>query len=588
MNIHVKLLLSALLTLTISACGGGGGGGGSEPPTYPEPPADTTPPVITLVGASSLSLEIGDTYEELGATATDDTDGDISSDIVIDSSAVDESSLGDYSVTYNVSDSAGNQAEEKTRIVSVVETASPVDTTPPVITLKGDNPQTINVNTAYAEAGATAEDDIDGDISESIVIDTSNLKTDAVGSYDISYNVSDSAGNQAATVVRVVSVIDPAASATKTSVLTSIVDTIVVPNYKLLSESAEDFAGIDGPLSTYCDSIGTSSENEMHLAAQEAWLTLMRHVQKAELGNFGPGAKNNQALRNNINFHFDDQQLSTCATDVAVVRANDDSSYDVSVTTGNQRSIAATEYLLFNDDLNHTCASNVSSVSAWNELPDLDRKQQRCHLNKLIASDVAANANQIHTDWSSYRDGFLDPGEIGTNFELMTDALFYFEKISKSTKLNGPLGVDGLCPEDNLTCPELLESPFSETTLHNVKTNAEQLLEIFDAGLDDLADETSGNDWSATFKTLISDVINEINVMVAADGYVSLKHFVDQIDTSNDETACANAFNNPDVASEFPACNLAGMMKRITDDLKIEFVTYLGVDLPESTGGDTD
>ena len=145
-----------------------------------------------------------------------------------------------------------------------------------------------------------------------------------------------------------------------------------------------------------------------------------------------------------------------------------------------------------------------------------------------------------------------------------------------------------VCPEDNLTCPELLESPFSETTLHNVKTNAEQLLEIFDAGLDDLADETSGNDWSATFKTLISDVINEINVMVAADGYVSLKHFVDQIDTSNDETACANAFNNPDVASEFPACNLAGMMKRITDDLKIEFVTYLGVDLPESTGGDTD
>ena len=50
----------------------------------------------------------------------------------------------------------------------------------------------------------------------------------------------------------------------------------------------------------------------------------------------------------------------------------------------------------------------------------------------------------------------------------------------------------------------------------------------------------------------------------------------------------SNAFNNPDVASEFPACNLAGMMKRITDDLKIEFVTYLGVDLPESTGGDTD
>ena len=587
MNVHVKLLLSSVLILTISACGGGGGGG-SEPPTYPEPPADTTPPVITLVGASSLSLEIGEAYEELGATATDDTDGDISSDIVIDSSAVDESSLGDYSVTYNVSDSAGNQAEEKVRTVSVVETAGPVDNTPPVITLIGDNPQTIDLNAAYTELGATATDDIDGDISDSIVIDVSAVSTNIVGSYDVIYSVSDSAGNQAEPVARVVSVVDPNATATKISVLTAIVDNIVVPNYKDLSETSEVFAHSTGPLASYCDSIGSDSEAAELASAKESWLQLMQTLQKAELGNFGPGAKNNNALRNNVNFHSDEQQLSTCATDVAVVRANDDSSYDVAVTTGNQRSVAAVEYLLFNPDLKHTCASNVSAVSAWNELPEINRKQQRCHLNKLIATDVAANAAQIHTDWSSYREGFLDPGEIGTNFELMTDALFYFEKISKSTKLNGPLGVDGLCPEDNLTCPELLESPFSETTLHNVKTNAEQLLEIFDAGLDDLADETSGNDWSATFKTLISDVINEINVMVVADGYVSLKHFVDQIDTLNDETACANAFNNPDVASEFPACNLAGMMKRITDDLKIEFVTYLGVDLPESTGGDTD
>ena len=588
MNVNVKLLLSSLLILTISACGGGGGGGVSEPPTYQEPPADTTPPVITLVGASSLSLEIGETYEELGATATDDTDGDISSDIVIDSSAVDESSLGDYSVTYNVSDSAGNQAEEKVRTVSVVETAGPVDNTPPVITLIGDNPQTVDLNAAYTELGATATDDIDGDISDSIVIDVSAVSTNIVGSYDVIYSVSDSAGNQAEPVARVVSVVDPNATATKISVLTAIVDNIVVPNYKDLSEKSEVFAHSTGPLVSYCDSIGSDSEAAELASAKESWLQLMQSLQKAELGNFGPGAKNNNALRNNVNFHSDEQQLSTCATDVAVVRANDDSSYDVAVTTGNQRSVAAVEYLLFNPDLKHTCASNVSAVSAWNELPEINRKQQRCHLNKLIATDVAANAAQIHTDWSSYREGFLDPGEIGTNFELMTDALFYFEKISKSTKLNGPLGVDGLCPEDNLTCPELLESPFSETTLHNVKTNAEQLLEIFDAGLDDLADETSGNDWSATFKTLISHVINEINVMVAADGYVSLKHFVDQIDTSNDEIACANAFNNPDVASEFPACNLAGMMKRITDDLKIEFVTYLGVDLPESTGGDTD
>ena len=269
MNVHLKLLLSSVLILTISACGGGGGGG-SEPPTYPEPPADTTPPVITLVGASSLSLEIGEAYEELGATATDDTDGDISSDIVIDSSAVDESSLGDYSVTYNVSDSAGNQAEEKVRTVSVVETAGPVDNTPPVITLIGDNPQTVDLDAAYTELGATAIDDIDGDISDSIVIDVSAVSTDIVGSYDVIYSVSDSAGNQAEPVARVVSVVDPNATATKISVLTAIVDNIVVPNYKDLSEKSEVFAHSTGPLASYCDSIGSDSEAAELASAKES------------------------------------------------------------------------------------------------------------------------------------------------------------------------------------------------------------------------------------------------------------------------------------------------------------------------------
>ncbi|MCP4966566.1 MAG: DUF5011 domain-containing protein [bacterium] len=166
---------------------------------------DTTVPVITLVGANPQTIEVGTAYSELGATASDNYDGDISGLIVIDASAVDTGVIGGYSVTYNVTDSQGNPAAVATRTVNVV------DTTPPVITLVGANPQTIEVGSGYVELGATASDNIDGDISGSIVIDTVGVNTSTVGAYAVTYNVTDSQGNDAVEVTRTVNVVDTVA-----------------------------------------------------------------------------------------------------------------------------------------------------------------------------------------------------------------------------------------------------------------------------------------------------------------------------------------------------------------------------------------
>ncbi|HIC30888.1 MAG TPA: DUF5011 domain-containing protein [Flavobacteriaceae bacterium] len=81
---------------------------------------DTTPPVITLTGASTINLEVGDTYTELGATATDNEDGDISSSIAI-TGTVNTNAAGTYTRFYNVSDSAGNAATQVTRTVIVTQ-----------------------------------------------------------------------------------------------------------------------------------------------------------------------------------------------------------------------------------------------------------------------------------------------------------------------------------------------------------------------------------------------------------------------------------------------------------------------------------
>ncbi|PKH51149.1 secretion protein [Tenacibaculum sp. Bg11-29] len=81
---------------------------------------DTEVPVLTLLGDSVVSLNIGDAYTDLGASALDNIDGDISGNIVT-TGAVDVNAAGTYTLTYNVSDAADNVAVSIIRTVNVNE-----------------------------------------------------------------------------------------------------------------------------------------------------------------------------------------------------------------------------------------------------------------------------------------------------------------------------------------------------------------------------------------------------------------------------------------------------------------------------------
>jgi len=165
---------------------------------------DIIAPVITLKGANPQRLTVGDPYTELDAIAIDNIDGDISALIETDSSAVNTAVAGSYEVTYKVSDQAGNAAIEMIRIVKV-EAASVADIIAPIISLIGDNPQTLTIGASYIELGAMALDNVDDDLSALIDIDSSAVNTAVAGSYEVTYKVSDQAGN-VAEMIRMVKV----------------------------------------------------------------------------------------------------------------------------------------------------------------------------------------------------------------------------------------------------------------------------------------------------------------------------------------------------------------------------------------------
>ena len=150
-------------------------------------PPDTTPPVITLLGANPLTVEVGvGVYSELGASATDD-DPLFSGVVTVGGDTVDVDVVGGYVVTYTASDPSGNTTVES-RMVDVV------DTTAPVVTLNGVSPQTVEVGSLYSELGASATDN-DPLFSGVVTVGGDTVDVDVVGGYVVTYTASDPSGN---------------------------------------------------------------------------------------------------------------------------------------------------------------------------------------------------------------------------------------------------------------------------------------------------------------------------------------------------------------------------------------------------------
>ena len=85
---------------------------------------DNEKPEIKLNGEENMSLYLGSTYEEKGATAEDNYDGDLTSKIEIEGN-VDTSVLGEYKINYKVIDTAGNE-NVMIRNITVKEKPAPL------------------------------------------------------------------------------------------------------------------------------------------------------------------------------------------------------------------------------------------------------------------------------------------------------------------------------------------------------------------------------------------------------------------------------------------------------------------------------
>ncbi len=142
---------------------------------------DTTAPIITLRTDPDAYTVPNQAYIEEGYSAMDACDGDITQQV--------QRRVEGGQVIYTVTDASGNRAEAVRSIVYR-------DPIAPQITLLGQQQLTITAGTVYEEAGMTAEDNCDGDLTQQVQI-AGTVDYCIPGIYILTYRVMDAAGNMA-------------------------------------------------------------------------------------------------------------------------------------------------------------------------------------------------------------------------------------------------------------------------------------------------------------------------------------------------------------------------------------------------------
>jgi hypothetical protein len=156
---------------------------------------DVTPPTITAPSSVSVNTDTG-SCAATGVALGTPTIVDNCSGATVTNNAPSSFPKGTTTVTWTVTDASGNTAHAS-------QTVTVSDHQAPTLTLAGANPMTVECHTGFTDPGATATDNCDA-VTVSV---SGSVNPNVVGSYALTYAVSDTSGNTS-TATRIVNVVD--------------------------------------------------------------------------------------------------------------------------------------------------------------------------------------------------------------------------------------------------------------------------------------------------------------------------------------------------------------------------------------------
>jgi predicted lipoprotein len=332
---------------------------------------------------------------------------------------------------------------------------------------------------------------------------------------------------------------------------------------------ATESAELATAVTAWCAALGGTDADATRAAAQQAWRDAIDVWQRAEAILVGPPAAEMNTLRDRI---YSWPLASTCAVDQDVVaRWTDPDTFDVATRLNNRRSLAAVEYLLFAPSLAHTCPSQ-SAPPGWDAMADADRLAARCGLAAAVTEDVAAQAAVVDGGWDAYLATLTGAASLQDSLNVVSDAMFYVDTMAKDMKLGETSGVvANTCGTVQEPCLAEVEHRTADHGKPALLANLRSLQVVFTGTID--GEEGTGFDDFLTAlgaEDLATRMTGELEGGIAA---------VEALDGTMLE---ALASDYTDVVAAHAA------VKLFTDDLKSQFLTVLGLDIPDDVAADND
>lgn len=155
--------------------------------------------VVKVSAINDINVAFGTALEdlELPETVTLELSNETTAEVAVvlwEYEDYDENVAGTYTFVGSYELPEGVTGEKPAATVKVI-VGEYVDTVAPVITLNGEAEVTVELGAEYVDAGATATDNVDGDVE--VTVDSSAVNTSVEGTYAVTYTATDAAGNQA-------------------------------------------------------------------------------------------------------------------------------------------------------------------------------------------------------------------------------------------------------------------------------------------------------------------------------------------------------------------------------------------------------
>ncbi len=281
--------------------------------------------------------------------------------------------------------------------------------------------------------------------------------------------------------------------------------------------------------------------------------------------------------------------FSSCIIDKQVAKlAKKPDGFVLDTVRKSRKGLSAIEYLITDQDLNHSCSGSVPQTKSWNEKSESDKKKFRCGYLKLLSSDLKLRSDQLRAEWSPSQGdlvGDIDSNSMGNSSQdllnQVSDGLYFIELFVKDAKLATPIGLKEDC--SGRICKQAFERKSLRYSMQTISQNLNGFLSVFIGNLNH-----EGN--KKGFYSLLKQLGREDIALEIFENVLQAKSAADLILSRNLSFSDieAEGYKNCRAQERSMMCDIYTPVNNATSVFKTDFYSVLNLRKPNDAPMDND